>query len=358
MTSTSRDDLITQFVATSPMAGARAVPLPGDASTRRYIRLDDGTRTALLMDAPPAADGETCPPDADKETRLALGYTAAARLAGGRVDAFTSLARWLRNAGMRAPTVLAEDPQNGLALIEDFGGKHLKDIPATSADHDTAYLAALRALQKLRASALSPGQIGEWYVHDYDALALLTEAELLTQWYLPKMRNGVSEEACALFRDVWRELIAQLSAPTTLVLRDYHAENILFTDDQSEPAIIDFQDALVGQPAYDVVSLLEDARRDVPTSLAKDLLAEDSATVADVASYDRDYAILALQRNLKILGVFARLIHRDGRDKYAAFLPRVKRLVAQDLDRPAVAPIRQWTEQYAPELLADFRGQP
>ncbi|WOI53497.1 aminoglycoside phosphotransferase family protein [Parvularcula sp. LCG005] len=328
---------------------ASVIPLTADASTRRYFRLGRGDETALLMDAPPGAEAACCPPDADEAARRALGYNAMARLAGPRLNAFTGIAKLLRQHDVRAPNVLADDPVNGFALLEDFGDLLLAKaavVPEDEARHYAGAMDVLRAVRKISV----PDAAGDWPLLTYDNLVLLTEAGLLTEWFAPHIGVSLSDRALEDWNSAWLETLSQLSPPTTLVLRDYHAENILVADDDGL-AIIDFQDALVGHAAYDAVSLLEDARRDVAPGVIDALYQTDRASVPDPAQYDIDYAVLAAQRNAKILGIFARLINRDGKAKYASFLPRVLKLYQIDLIRPPVAPIRRWTEQYMPDLL-------
>ncbi|MGV6819036.1 MAG: aminoglycoside phosphotransferase family protein [Parvularcula sp.] len=324
--------------------------LPADASTRQYFRLSDGQKTALLMDAPPAAEGAICPPDASAEQRRALGYNAAARLAGGRIDAFVEIARWLSACGVRAPKIFSADMSCGFAVLEDFGDVHLRDIAST--DEEGLYRRALKVLDTVRRHPVTHGKIGTWCLQTYDSVALSAEADLFLEWYLPNYAGDISADAAADWQKAWSGLLQCLSPPTTLVLRDFHAENILVPD-EGALAVIDFQDALVGQAAYDVASLLEDARRDVDLLLAQELLEDYARSTDDKDAFLRDYAILALQRNMKILGVFARLIHRDRKEKYGAFFARVRGHVARDLNRPEVAPIRAWVEQNASALLQD-----
>lgn len=322
--------------------------LPADASTRQYFRLSDGQKTALLMDAPPAAEGATCPPDASAEQRRALGYNAMARLAGGRIDAFVEISRWLAARGIRAPKILSADMSHGFAVLEDFGDIHLRDIANT--DEERSYRRALNVLRLLSKHSVEPIKIGSWCLQTYDEVALHAEADLFLEWYLPNYGSDVTADGAADWQTAWSGLLEQLSPPATLVLRDFHAENILVPDD-GELAVIDFQDALIGQAAYDVASLLEDARRDVDPALAQDLLEDYAQSTDDKNVFLRDYAILALQRNMKILGVFARLVHRDKKEKYGTFFARVRGHVARDLERPEVAPIRDWVERNVPDLL-------
>lgn len=353
--SADRVQLRTQFLADAGWGDASITPLAADASTRAYSRLFGGGKHGLLMDAPPGAEAAACPPSADAVARRALGYNAMARLAGPRMEAFVAVARWLREAGVRAPTVYADDSAHGFAVIEDFGNRHLVDAATSAAAEADLYRRALNVLGKVRAHKVSPGDLGGWPLQTYDTLAMQVEADLLIEWYAPHAGLTLTEDAMVAWQKAWAHLFDQLSAPHALILRDFHAQNILVPDD-GPLAVIDFQDALFGHAAYDAVSLIEDARRDVDLGLAAELVAEDARQTPDPIGYEQDYAILAAQRNAKILGIFARLIHRDGKDAYGAFFPRVEAHFARDLDRPTLGPLRSWFERYLPQLLSDGRG--
>lgn len=351
-----REDQITAFLKGAGWDPAAREALTADASTRRYHRLGGGEVAALLMDAPPGAEGAACPPDADEAARRQLGYNAMARLAGPRLEAFTSLAAFLRESGVRTPRIFADDPVNGFAIIEDFGDVLLARAIEDGGDEAALYARALEAIRPLNDKALSPGQVAAWDLQTYDPVAYEAEAMLLPEWYTVHRGVELAPAAVASFVEVWRSLLGELSPAKTLTLRDFHAENILVPDD-GPLAVIDFQDALIGQAAYDVVSLLEDARRDVDAGLATELLENEASNASDKDEFLADYAILAAQRNAKILGIFARLTRRDGKPKYDALLPRVEAHFARDLDREAVAPLRAWVEEHMPSLLSDYRGR-
>ncbi len=344
------------FLEKAEWGEASLAPLAGDASTRSYARAQKGDQRALLMDAPPGREAANCPPGADEKERETLGYNAMARLAGPRLEAFTALSRWLNEAGVRAPQIYAEDRESGLALIQDFGNRHLVDAATDLKAEASLYARALDVLRTVRKRTVTPGDIGGWTLMTYDPLVLRTEASLLPEWYVPHLGGTVGAEAQDAWDAAWADLIGRMGPPDTLVLRDFHAENILVPD-EGALAVIDFQDALIGHAPYDVVSLLEDARRDVDLGLAGELYQEDRDSAPDPGAYETAYAVLAAQRNAKILGIFARLIHRDGKDRYADFIPRVAAHMARDLDRPAVAPLRAWAERYLPGLLSDGGGR-
>ncbi|MEM9234182.1 MAG: phosphotransferase [Pseudomonadota bacterium] len=351
-----RDALMIDFLRRAGWDSTARALLTADASTRRYHRLSGGEMPALLMDAPPGAETAACPPDADEAVRRELGYNAMARLAGPRLEAFTSLADFLRDAGVRTPRIFADDPVHGFAVIEDFGDRLLAQAVEAGADEASLYAEALKTIRPLQKKPMSPGPVASWPLQTYDHVAYEAEVLLLPEWYAPHRDVMLQGDAVEAYVAIWRELLAELSEPRTLTLRDFHAENILVAGDGAL-AVIDFQDALIGQAAYDVVSLLEDARRDVDLGLAAELVTEEARLTPDSHAFMTDYAILAAQRNAKILGIFARLTRRDGKPKYDALLPRVEDHFRRDLERPAVASLRPWFEQYLPRLLSDYRGQ-
>ncbi len=312
-----------------------------------------GPSPALLMDAPPAAETASCPPGASPDERRALGYNAEARLAGSSLSAFLSVAEVLRDMGVRAPRVFAADPERGLAIIGDALLVREAADPAAEVAH---YARAGAVLARVRAAGASAGPFadGLWTLQTYDDTALMAEVRLLTEWYVPHVTGApASEGAAAAFEAAWREALSALGPRETLVLRDYHAENLIVLDREGADGIgvIDFQDALVGSSAYDLASLIEDARRDVSPAAVKAAWAAGTEGVEDVERFEADYAILAAQRNTKILGIFARLNDRDAKAKYPTFFPRIKRHLARDLAHPGLAAVRAWTEEHLPEVM-------
>ncbi len=359
---------IDAFLAAAGWAAAARETLPGDASTRRYVRLRRASgETAMLMDQPQQAETAPCPPDADEATRAALGYNACARLAGADVAAFAAVSDYLVALGLSAPRVRAGDFGKGLLLLEDFGDRLYAAAIAGGRDPAQLYATAIDALTRLHAVG-APRELpvgrGSRPLLAYDALALSTEADLLPEWHGRLLLGGpIGGDALAEYRALWSEALAGLAgARPVLTLRDYHAENLLHLDERDGPAaagLIDFQDALAGHPAYDLVSLLEDARRDVEPDLARAMLDRYSAVRrADEPAFDREAfeaaaALLAAQRNAKIAGIFARLFLRDGKPRYLAFLPRVWRLLEGDLRHPAMRGLKRWFDRHIPE---DARG--
>ena len=354
---------IEDFLKREGWRDAKRRTIAGDASTRSYIRLEKGETTAVLMNAPPAAETAPCPPDADEATRMTLGYNAQARLAGPNLQAFISMAEALRGSGLSAPRVLAADCALGLALIEDLGdglyARVLADGAGGHIDEETLYQTAVEALVALRRAAPAPIVHERYQTLSYDRVALAAETRLLPQWYW-RHKTGVDPEMSLAdaYDRAFAPAIDALRAPSLLVLRDFHAENLLWLPERAGIArvgVIDFQDALLGNPAYDLVSLLEDARRDVAPELAARMLDHYAAHARDIPDFDeaafrRDYAILGAQRNAKILGIFARLVHRDGKQRYLDFIPRVEAHFRNDLKDPALADLRAVLTDALPEL--------
>jgi len=347
-----------EFLSLAGWGDATANPLAGDASTRRYLRLHKNDRSAVLMIAPPNAESAPCPKDASPEARRTLGYNACARLAGPNLNAFTAIASALRDAGLSAPGIYADDPEQGLALIEDFGDDLFTRVVGTM-DEAQLYKAAIDVLVALRNNPPSRPSTDAYSMMDYDATALLAEVELLTQWYWPLKKGAEApNDICAEYNDIFQNITTTLSPPHSFVLRDYHAENLLWMPERhgvQKVGLIDFQDGLYGAAAYDVVSLLEDARRDVPPKLAAAMFDHYCNNARADSNFNReaflnDYAILATQRNAKILGIFARLAKRDHKPRYLDLLPRVEAHFRNDLERPGLERLRQFFATHIPDL--------
>jgi hypothetical protein len=355
----SRADAIADFLSAAGWGAAERRPLPGDASTRHYIRLQLKGRTALLMDQPQNAESATAGANATPEERRTLGYNALARLAGADCGRFVAAARFLRNCGLSAPEIYAADVGHGFLLIEDLGISLYTDILDDGGDEDVLYTAAIDALVKIHAEPAPAALAPDKPLFAYDETAQVAETDLLTEWFLPaalgrRPDDGLMEEHRALWRAALRGM-AQGSR--VFVHRDYHAQNLLWREKRAGLArvgVIDFQDCLAGSPAYDLVSLLEDARRDVAPELAA-AMTERYLTTARIngASLEPEQfraaaAILAAQRNAKIIGIFARLAKRDGKMRYLAHLPRVWRYMEQDLRHPALSQMKAWYDRTIP----------
>jgi len=315
-------DGLDEFLDDAGWGGARVEPLAGDASFRRYFRVRDGTRSAMLMDAPP--------PHEDPGPFLDVG-------------------RWLAEHGHRAPEIHAEDRSRGLVLIEDFGEDRMRDwLDDNAHAEEQVYARAIDALVRLHNSP--PGPFAPYDIETYQR-----EAGLFTEWYCPAMRLNVDAASYrAAFEEVLRPMLPRQN-PGVTVLRDYHAENIMLLDGGHQ-GLIDFQDALVGHPAYDLVSLLQDARRDVSPELERMMLDRYLAQVDAEEHFEADYARLGAQRNAKIVGIFSRLWKRDDKPRYLAFIPRVWKAMERDLKHPALAPVADWFAWNIPQEIRDTGG--
>jgi aminoglycoside/choline kinase family phosphotransferase len=356
--SNDRQDLQRDFLAREGWGDAIVTPLPGDASTRRYARLKQGERQALLMDQPQGAETPTAPEGAGEAERRALGYNAVARLAGADIGRFAAVARHLKSAGLSAPEVYAADNAAGFMVLEDLGDGLFADVVSNGVDERALYLNAMEVLSRLHASD-APRLMEDKPLFLYDEPALLAETDLLTEWYIPHaLGRPATAEEVAEHRALWRAALAPvLSSPRTFVHRDYHAQNLLWLPERAGAArtgLIDFQDAVAGSRAYDLISLLEDARRDVDPEVAAAATGhyldamQAQGTPLDREAFAAEMAAMAAQRNAKIVGIFARLFRRDGKPRYLALLPRVWGHLTRDLSHPSLAPLRAWYDRAIP----------
>jgi N-acetylmuramate 1-kinase len=324
---TDRNTLADEFVATTDWAGATRKPLAGDASNRRYDRLHLDGKTAVLMDAP--------------------------RDKGEDIRPFIRIARFLSGLGLSAPTILAEDAEHGFLLLEDLGDDlFAKVIPRQPELESPLYEAATDALIHLHRAA-PPDDL-----KPYDPAVMLDMAALAWRWYLggALAEDSISEQT---FRAAFaRVLQTHASATPVLIQRDYHAENLLWLPDRHGSArvgLLDFQDAMKGHPAYDLVSVLQDARRDVPPAIEEAMIARYvAATGQDDTDFRAAYAVLGVQRNLRILGVFGRLCLMNGKPHYIDLIPRVWDLMLRDLDHPALSPVAKLITDALPEPTPDI----
>jgi tRNA threonylcarbamoyl adenosine modification protein YjeE len=344
---------LAEFLGKTPYAEAGARHLQGDASTRSYARLVLPDRTAILMNSPRQSDG---PP-----IREGKPYSALVHLAED-VTPFVAVAHALRERGLSAPAVYAFDLDQGFLVLEDFGDRVFGSEVAKGHPLAELYAPAVDALVALAREA-PPERLpveghAPYRLPAYDAEALLTEASLLIDWFWPALHGKpASDKLRQEFSDLWRPLLeAAAQTDQGWVLRDYHSPNLMWLPEREgirRVGILDFQDALAGPLAYDLVSLLQDARLDVPEGLEREQLARYcAARNAQSPHFSSDqfvalYATLGAQRNSKILGIFARLAKRDGKRGYLAHIPRVARYLERDLAHPALAELRRF---YAREL--------
>jgi len=363
-----REDEIRDFLGNAGWGGATLTPLPGDASTRRYIRVHKTGQSAMLMDQPQGAETPPAGPEATPDERRRLGYNAVARLAGADCARFVAVAAYLRSRGLAAPEILAADTRKGLLLLEDLGDDLYADVLAKGADEETLYGAAIDALAALHEED-APASLGGLPLFAYDETALLAETDLLTEWFLPHALGRATDESLREeHRALWSEALKPLEGTRrVLVHRDYHAQNLLWLPERRDMArvgLVDFQDAVAGDAAYDLISLLEDARRDVTPDLAEAMMKRYLARVMPSdggAAFRAHAALLAAQRNAKIIGIFARLARRDGKPRYLAHLPRVWRYMSQDLSHPSLVKLQTWYDRNVPDDLrfegAGFQGE-
>ncbi len=314
------------FLAPLGWGDSRVEPLAADASFRRYYRLRRAGESALLMAAPPSRED---------------------------VGRYVRVARHLRALGTSAPRVHAADPAAGLALIEDLGEATFTRLLDGGADPAPLYRLAVDLLVHLQTHP----RAGDLDLPPYDRATLVGEADLLCAWYWPDALGAPCPPgAAAAYREAWGEALAALPGmPVTLVLRDFHVDNLMRLEGRAGLAacgVLDFQDALLGHPAYDLVSLLEDARRDLPPELVAEMRARYQAARPDLdpAALDTACALLGAQRHCKVAGIFVRLDRRDGKPGYRRHLPRVLGLLAGHLGEPALAPVRAWLEAHLPHL--------
>ncbi|MFI4988426.1 MAG: aminoglycoside phosphotransferase family protein [Alphaproteobacteria bacterium] len=324
----ARDALIADFLARNGWAAAARQALAGDASFRRYERLTNGTGCRLvLMDAPPPQEN---------------------------VRPFVAVARHLVSLGLSAPRIHAADEGSGLLLIEDFGDDNMAALVDSAGDKGRLYRLAVDSLIALHrrpdASAIA--------LPAYDDARMLGEAEVLLDWYLPALTGApVPERLRADYRAAWQSVLPRARAvPTSLVLRDYFPDNLMLLAGRKGVAacgLLDFQDAVIGPVTYDLVSLLEDARRDVPAKLKAALMEHYLAAfpALERQAFAASYAIMGAQRNLRIVGVFTRLCRRDGKRHYLAHIPRLWRLIEQATSHPALAPVEAWLARHIPPAL-------
>ncbi len=309
----TRQTLRNRFLKDCGWSRARLHALPPDASFRQYFRLEQCGHSMMLMDAPPEHENAA---------------------------AFIRITERLQCLGVRAPTIHGADPERGFVLLEDLGEDTFTRLLAAHEDETGLYDQAIDLLTALR----NHPRATDLDIGKYDWTAFIREAELFTDWYLPACSGEpVSDCVKSAYVEAWRAVFDDLPAlEPTLVLRDYHVDNLMRVNNHC--AVLDYQDALIGSPAYDVVSLLEDARRDLKPGLAsrslKRYLADQRAPDAQIFAHH--YAVWGAQRHCKVAGIFMRLWLRDNKPVYLRHLSRVIKLLAAKLRQPSLQPVAQW----------------
>jgi aminoglycoside/choline kinase family phosphotransferase len=302
---------------------AKRTELPADASFRRYCRLQLGKKTVVFMDAPPAQEDTT---------------------------QFVAIASHLRSIGLNAPKIFGEDRENGFLLLEDLGNKKFSEILKTTSNstEKKLYREAVTLLCTLQ--QFSPPS----WLPRYTAKILLREADLFLDWYWPLVKSTpINASERNSYRTAWEKALALTGKEgNVLVLRDFHVDNLMWLPDRSgvqRIGLLDFQDALSGSSIYDLVSLLEDVRRDVTHDLV-DEMREHYLTSRQLESdnFGNLYSILGAQRSTKILGIFTRLWKRDGKSHYLKLIPRAWRLLDNSLQNSALRPVRTWFDKHFP----------
>jgi len=324
-----RAAIIAQFLADAGWGDAARGPLAGDASFRRYERLRLDDHSAVLMDAPPPKED---------------------------VRPFVAVTGHLQALGHSAPKLLAKDEKAGLLLIEDLGDATFTRVIAEGADRAQLYEAAVDLLAHMHETPVT--QTYAEQVPPYDEATLLREANLLIDWFIPaQIGHPIAPSAKRAYESIWQGLVPIIEgAGRTLVLRDFFADNLMWLPSRTghqRVGLLDYQDALAGSPAYDLMSLIEDARRDMAPELEQRLLARYRAARQefDAAAFDAAYVVLAAQRHAKVIGIFTRLAVRDGKFGYLSHIPRVWRLLERACRDPRLAALQNWLDTHVPPAL-------
>lgn len=320
----TRHQAMENFLVQAGWAEAERHPLPGDASFRHYIRLRQDKSNAMLMDAPPPKED---------------------------VRPFVTIARHLKGLGLSAPLILAADVEQGFLLLEDLGDATFTRRLAQGADERGLYELATDVLIDLHRHA----DAARVEAPPYDDARLMAEARLLTDWYMPEMLGrGTAQETIDGYEAIWRPLFVRARlVPESLILRDFHVDNLMELKGRPGVAacgLLDFQDAVLGPVTYDLMSLIEDARRDLAPGLAAAMCDRYLAAFLDLdrQTFQESLAILAAQRHCKVIGIFTRLYRRDGKPVYLSHIPRLWRLLETALKHPALAELKAWLDLEMP----------
>lgn len=338
--------------------------MPADASSRRYERLSNGPDgvSGLLMDMPSRPDGEP--------VHNGLPYGRIAHLAQD-IRAVEAINRGLQAQGLSAPEIFAIDTRNGLAVIEDFGVSSFRSLLDDTEQFGLCLTGAVMMLANMAKTdwpdhiELSSGEV--YQLSHYDMDALLVEAELCLDWYWPHVRTDLqTDDIRDEFMTAWREVLQLVPTSRPVwVLRDFHVDNLFWLparDGDRNVGLIDTQDCVLGHPAYDLASLLQDVRVTIPADVEKDyfdmyVAARSSEENSfDASSFAAVYAVLGAQRATKILGIFARLNARDGKPGYLKHLSRTSDVLEHNLRHPALETVKAWFDSHLPQTLREGAG--
>ena len=341
----ARLEALREFLDTSGYMNATRRRMAGDASTRSYARLLRDHESVILMNSPQRPDGAAL--------YNGKSYSAAVHLAEN-VTPFVAVDEGLRAQGLSAPAIHHFDLDHGFLITEDFGSEGVieGDPPRPIVERYEVATDVLAALHGKTLPETLPVDGQTYAIPVFDIEAMLIEIGLMPEWYLPDRNAALSEATRAEFSAMWRELLKKpLAAPRTWIIRDYHSPNLIWLGNRTGIArvgVIDFQDAVLGPQSYDVVSLLQDARIDVPenielTLLSRYIKARRAADAGyDAAGFAELYAIMSAQRNTRLLGTFARLNRRDGKPHYLRHQPRIWTYLQRSLAHPALGALRDW----------------
>jgi aminoglycoside/choline kinase family phosphotransferase len=308
-----------EFLNSTVWSNAACDPLTGDASARKYFRLQKDKQSAVLMDA-------------------------SSVLAS--VAPFIQISRHLHQLGFSVPAILARDEGKGLLLLEDFGDATFARLLDNPCEPEKLYTLATDVLIALHRhpQAIPKG------LRTYHPEKMLEDIGLFLEWRTPT----ISETGRKEFKTVWREVLPVAhQVPASLLLRDYHVANLMLLPEREgvrQAGLLDFQDAYQGPITYDLVSLLEDARRDVPDNLREKMVARYLARspALDRKAFETSLAILAALRHTRVLAIFEKLSRHEGKHEYKKLhSPRVERLLQRALRHPMLAGVKQWMERYA-----------
>jgi len=329
----NRNDIINAFLTKAGWDNAKRSFLAGDASLRSYDRIEKNGKTAVLMDAPPPQNPENYLP-----AQLVL------------VDRFVLVDTILRNLGVHAPQIYAQDIDNGLLLLEDLGDNSFTRLLDSGYDARTLYRLATESLIKTHSGFAIPAESEQIY----DDEKMMADIRLMPEWvvkYISKI--NLSEDEVAEYEQIWRDLIKQMhDIPRGYALYDYHVDNLILAPDKT-CGVIDFQDIRKTAATYDIMTLLEDERRFVPADIKAEMLdlyfeAFPELNTPHIRSLSN---LVALQRHIKVVGQFVRYWFKDGKDKYIRYVPFVWTLIENCLQAPECAQLKAWVDKYVPSSL-------